>query len=677
MPRNKRGGRGTRNGASKATPQGGSPNLATGMRATYYSTRALPGLCQTADTALHHLSLHDAARNTERNHFWNADLKLRYTQVNFISAGTSGSIIKQNENELIRDPKASDAKEDISGDAAYPPPNRSMANMSIDNKMEATVPRPPPKISDVTEECMPRLDELDCKWADDGSQIQKNDMFFVDTNGYSDAVETGLPHPSIYQSDSSSSSSSEEVIVFRGRVRSSQPDVSGSEVPASVIHNSISTASRAVKSSVIKDDPVIQLSANKFARDLFSLPKGQTCEAAKKPTRSSKTEQDRMAKASQRRVNSTQRRKSSRPANKEDDDKGIADYIANVQEHRELSQQPSLESWRQRDLHDEGPRFWQDETGSSGSEKEPAALISHGLSDYDIHISDELSTSSEILDEIDSILSKRERSSGFQYLVVWEGCATDDAKWVSRTSLDKAGAAEMITLFEATERLNQQLVAEDDETDSDSAEDDQAIHNMAEDMFDIEREEDELEIMKAHMTDGQIAIRLAKQEELGLGSAEVMLFDGEELKNWADKENLRKVREQALNSTELQIPKNGRARSAFVSASLFGDVLDQDLRNGYDVIDQDRLSLRKRPKRRRGILPFEISDSELEASMRLAWDNDRTKKKLQKQHREELRAQGLLGRRDRVDIKLKYAEGMSVGQMMNEVKGFLMSDRAR
>jgi len=48
-------------------------------------------------------------------------------------------------------------------------------------------------------------------------------------------------------------------------------------------------------------------------------------------------------------------------------------------------------------------------------------------------------------------------------------------------------------------------------------------------------------MMKTHMTDEQMALRLAKQEELGLGSAEVMLFDGAELENWADEKNLKKT----------------------------------------------------------------------------------------------------------------------------------------
>jgi len=85
--------------------------------------------------------------------------------------------------------------------------------------------------------------------------------------------------------------------------------------------------------------------------------------------------------------------------------------------------------------------------------------------------------------------------------------------------------------------------------------------------------------------------------------------------------------------------------------------------------------LKKKPKGRKGKVPFDLSDSELEASMGLAWDNDRRKKKEKKQEREALRAQGLLGKKtNKPDLKARFSEGMSIGAVKNEIKNFLIGD---
>ncbi|MCJ1394959.1 hypothetical protein MMC18_007840 [Xylographa bjoerkii] len=648
MPRNKRAGRGARNGISQGTPRGSSRNATT------------------TDTSTTHLSLQEEARNTERKHFWNADLKLRHTQVNFISAGTSGNATDQDDKEATPGLKASFMKDDTKDNATYSDPERSMADMSLDNRRQPMTPPIPAIVSYIAEEPLSVINNLDNTWTENMSHIQNSDLFVVDTNGYDQAVETGLPTPSVHRSDSSSSGSTDEVILFRGRGRSNQPGGTGSEAHAIPIHNSITSHSQFVKVPVKPVEPVIQLPGTRVASDLFSLT----------PTRPHEEANQRgVIDALETISKSPHRLKRGTPARKKGGDEGIADYIANLQQNVELEQQPSFEAWHRRGLDNLEPSLWQDETGPSESELNPTALASSGWSEDDLYDLDDVSTSSEILEAIDSILSKRERSSGVQYLVVWAGYTTDDAKWVPHTSLDTAAAAGMIALFEAKEQLKTRFITQDDETGSDLHEDNQAIRDMAEDMLDMEEQENELDMMKAHMTDEQMALRLAKQEELGLGSAEVMLFDGDELEAWADKENLQKLRAQGIQHRKLEYKKGVKTRSPFASASIFADVLDQDPYDGFDIMDQDRPSLRKRPKGRRGVLPLELSDSELEASMRLAWDNDRTKKKLQKQHREELRAQGLLGKKDKVDMKFKYAEGMWVSQMKGEIKDFLMSDR--
>lgn len=98
-----------------------------------------------------------------------------------------------------------------------------------------------------------------------------------------------------------------------------------------------------------------------------------------------------------------------------------------------------------------------------------------------------------------------------------------------------------------------------------------------------------------------------------------------------------------------------------------------DAYDGFDVMDFERPSLRKKPKGRKGKLVLDISDSELEASMQMAWDNDRVKKKERKQEREELRSRGLLGSKTgKADLKQKYKEGMGLQAIKEEIKMFLM-----
>ena len=118
------------------------------------------------------------------------------------------------------------------------------------------------------------------------------------------------------------------------------------------------------------------------------------------------------------------------------------------------------------------------------------------------------------------------------------------------------------------------------------------------------------------------------------------------------------------------MPKVNRAKGDFPAATALADAYD-----GFDVMDFERPSLKKKPRGRKGRLAFDLSDSELEDSMAVAWDKDRSKKKEKKEEREALRAQGLLGKKDaKPDLKAKYREGMGIHAVKDEIKTFLMGD---
>lgn len=123
---------------------------------------------------------------------------------------------------------------------------------------------------------------------------------------------------------------------------------------------------------------------------------------------------------------------------------------------------------------------------------------------------------------------------------------------------------------------------------------------------------------------------------------------------------------------------NRSQKPRFPSASAFADALESDPYFGFDIMDFDRPSLRNKPKGKQIIPELELSDSEFEIELQQAWQNDRTKKKLRKKEREELRAQGMLGRKaGNPDLKVKYSKEMNMEEFMTELRSFLLSSKNR
>lgn len=154
-----------------------------------------------------------------------------------------------------------------------------------------------------------------------------------------------------------------------------------------------------------------------------------------------------------------------------------------------------------------------------------------------------------------------------------------------------------------------------------------------------------------------------------MGSNELLLFD--EAAD-ADEEDGSAAPSRGFNSfffPPVRKNRSKRPRGEIPAATALADAYD-----GFDVMDFERPSLKKKPKGRKGKLILDdVDDSELEEAMQAAWDHDRIKKKERKQEREELRAQGLLGSKNgKVDMKQKYKEGMNMQAVKDEVKQFLM-----
>ncbi|KAJ5053564.1 squalene synthetase-like protein [Penicillium rubens] len=135
--------------------------------------------------------------------------------------------------------------------------------------------------------------------------------------------------------------------------------------------------------------------------------------------------------------------------------------------------------------------------------------------------------------------------------------------------------------------------------------------------------------------------------------------------------------EDMVNGYSRSTKKGSRhGKPSFPSASALADALESDPYFGFDIMDFDRPSLRKKTKGKQSIPDPVLSDSEFEIELQEAGQNDRTKKKLRKMERAELRAQGLLGRKaGNPDLKVKYPKEMNMEEFMTEVRSFLMSTK--
>jgi hypothetical protein len=563
--------------------------------------------------------LQEEARNTERHAFWSTDQRLRHTKVNFVSAGTLDST------------KPNDAES-------------SMAKMSLEDSS-----------SEGLDEIVVTGQDSDDAEAEDAhpnqAELQHDEpvsTFFVDTQG-SNPVETGLPPPRLRSPSPTPSNSSEEVIIFAGRDkfgRGLSRDPKLSRTPTDPIDARI----KIVEDQIQEQEELLKEVIREEEASLSPQPpsaSGKLSTSSKKKRKSGR----------RGRGNTAQDR----------DEELIADYIANMDQ----DDLDALKSFGARELGGTDDDAWVETETSSGepphSTRKP---FQNGWNRSDIDDFDDLSTSDGVMGDVQAILSKRDRHKGVQYLVVWEEQTVDEARWVPATTLTSIQALSHIESFEAEEKLIAEFENHEDDgtTDSEEIGDEDSI----DDSDDGASEDEKLERKKAAMSDEQIARLLAKQEELGMGSDELLLFDDNDD---ADEEELAISKSSFIplmfaskKAKNSRGPK--RPRGEFPSATLLADAYDS-----FDIMDRDRLSLKLKGKGRKGKLPFDISDSELEASMQMTRENDRSKKTRKKQEREELRAQGMLGSKyGKPDLKQKYKEGMGIYAVAEEIKTFLMSN---
>ena len=317
---------------------------------------------------------------------------------------------------------------------------------------------------------------------------------------------------------------------------------------------------------------------------------------------------------------------------------------------------------------------------SSARELDMLVWDSDDLKDFD-----GMSTTDEEVDEISQILRQRRRPTGLQYLITAIGKTTGDAQWVAEERMTSRTAREELRVWRDIRTIewkeSDDLDESDESTDSDEEE---ALNDLIDNIESEDNENARILERTNRMTDSMIARALQKQEELGLGGDDIVLFDGQEPE--ADPDELQRedgfvpFSTQAHTSNRSRSKRNKRAKDSFPSAAAFADVLDEDPYGGFDIMDFDRPSLKPKKKGRKSDLPLELQedDNEWEEQLWQQWQTDRQKKSARKQEREEARMAGLLGadpRGGRTDLHAKYANsGMDAFQIKAEIRTFLVQE---
>ena len=398
----------------------------------------------------------------------------------------------------------------------------------------------------------------------------------------------------------------------------------------------------------------------------------------------------------------------------------LDDYIANMKANGELKEQISA------DESSAQPNFLATPAGDSEWGRTE-------LEDFE-----NLSTSQEFCEIVAKILARRERRSGLQYLVVWEGHTADEARWIHHEVLvERHGANTHIAAFEEKRQLqlwNEAQAAAVPGSDSEDSEKERHIriwneskevefgasfadnhhdkvivgpgssseeelkdeHDAANDSQGIDEsdvddddydtddlpfsdEEDLIRRRQERMTDEHIARLLQRQEELGIDGDELVLFDGEEddIEDNLDplSNNLLETKGVAHRTRRGKRRARGRETEPHMEGAL-EDALSGDDYGHFDIMDWHRGSLSSKKRHAADIANLQISDSELERQLEGAWAADKDKKKFKKMEREELRAEGLLGSGKRNGSLTSRKSGpLSVEQFEDELENFLGGDR--
>ena len=565
-------------------------------------------------------------------------------------------------------------------------PKTSMASLNIQTHSKSRACSVPQNESQNSAVSSHPVDEGEMKQGSMNHSNDESNTFIIDTQASAQDLRTArdlLPAAVPRSSASDTSDSSQEVILFRGRDRSQQRHANerlhslSSDFP----HKSSTTTNRRsarhlkLVSPTLSDVPLNRLPNSNFSSLEELRKRNDVISEAAINVR--KVNKDKLMPKS----SLTGAKRLTRSERMQSEDEILADYVNNVRENEDMENSSIEDTVDEPILRFPATEICKDEavvhSGDERLERSFKFNTRSNWSENDLQDFDELEMSNEVLGPVSQILSKRSRPSGIQYLVVWEGCTVDDARWIPLSSLDMQGASEQIQAFEANAELTKQPFFSRDDTEDSSNLDRQAAVDMAGEFDDMLNLEDLMERKRNKMTDGQIARLLSKQEELGLGSDELLLFDGDGDTEYSEGDNVNLLHSKALFPGLAIKEQRRRLQKGLISSSPSAGVINQDPYGDFDVMDRERPSIRQKFKGSNRVAPFEFSDSDMEFEIRSAWEKDRLKKGAYKQERAEIRAQGLLCRKGKLDIQARYPEGMSIGNVKKEIEAFLNAENER
>lgn len=585
------------------------------------------------------------ALNTQRQQAsWDSDLRLRHAKINFVSASSTEHLKPTGPDIRLAEMTLNDAAEIISHDQEEMKLDPPVKQGTIIIQGEDRVNRPPDEAPG---------------------------LFVIDSRG-GDPVVTGFSPPQISPPSPSSSDSSDEVILFRGRNNAGKSTRVSSHLaednaplytPNVLVHGAIlqrrdlvavNTSSRERSNSSRSQSLATPAELPVAVKDgLLS-----TLLQSYRPTTSKTIESGCSSRARSRRSSLSRR---SYQTKRDHEQALFEDYIQNIDAQGSGSEM----AYNQRDLGGTVSDAWQESNASSGNTFEN--LPQTELDRSELRDLNNLSTFDEGPGSVQAILSKRERKGGVQYLVVWGDRSMDEARWVPTSTLTEAKAMTLIKQFEAEKKLMAEMSdGRDMDSDSDLENDLTEDEGLGPANDDIDLQQRNLD----RITDEQVARLLAKQEEFDMRSDDLILYDGSPDIDRYDWDLPIPVASNRSRYRLRKGPMTKEFKGDFPAASALADAYD-----GFDILDFERPSLKNKPKGRKGKLAIDLSDSGPEAAMQMAWDNDWSKKKQRKMQRQELRVQGLLGKKDKPDLKVKYKEGMGIHDVADEIKSFLISDR--
>lgn len=483
-----------------------------------------------------------------------------------------------------------------------------------------------------------------------------NGLFFTDTVGTQKPISTRFPQPIIRSQSPCLSDSSEEVIVFAGR---------GQVRGAPLLNQSFSqdgdrslqrAHSTTKQGATIREDPVNASALTAF-RDTGST--GAVLEAKDGLDHNTGRKKRRRRKAQGKDVQLQAQAV---------EEEAIADYIANIDPTDSFPNETN----RAMNLENENV----DETDITGELTDNETITSYPQQDdFPTH----LKTSEDLdglgVSNVTEILSKRQSLSGIEYRVIDEGSSAALARWISVDALKSAGAEHHIRTYESKELEDEPGSTGADDSGSDESQG-QIAADLQDDFDDVLDEKDLWDRRVEGMTDEKIARLLSKQEELGLGSSQLLLLDANDYHENGDEDDDEFVASgKGTGSRTRRNAKRSNPSGNNVSyPNPIPEEFDANNYGTFDIMDLNRPSLQRLPKGRSRIAALGLDDDKEPGNqMQVLWENDRSKKKIRKQGREELRSQGLLGQKSKDNATSK----MSPDEIKMEIREFLLSPAPR